>query len=323
MNTSNLVINGNFALDSNSDGLADNIRVSNVASYSLTDNIQSFLPSAQYGWIEQTNIDCAVNDILYSRARIKTADPNTRIVVSLGSSTYIYSLYASGNDVYELFSGRGTVLVSDTSYPKVRIRTNRTSGFSNISVDYFFIINLTELFGAGNEPSLEWCDNHISFTKSENTIYIWDTPIVDRTQADVTTALSGQSNVSDNKGAWNISDANRVIDNSIVLRDILVKNGYNISFTNQPHMSMDDVPYMTSFMKVLKDNIMALVNGFYKLTESPTISYANYLNYTIANNMELNLNITNTLLENMINELDFSGEPTAGEQFYLSNVDGV
>lgn len=323
MYRSNLVLNGNFAIDSNSDGLADNFSLSNVASYSLIDGVQSFLPSAQYGTIEQTNLDASVNDILYARARIKTADPNVRMIMPMGNTTYLFSLYTSGYDVYEILSGIGVVAVSDTSYPIAKIITDRTSGFSNISLDYFFTINLTSIFGSGAEPTNEWCDNHISYTKSENKIYIWDTPITDRTEADVISAISGQSNIADNKGAWNISDANRIIDNTIVLRDILISNGYNISFENQTHLLVEDLPYVTSVMRVMRDNIMALVNGFYKLTESPNISYASYLNYTLANNMELNLSITNTLLENMILDLQFTGEPTSGEQFYLSNIDGV
>ena len=37
--------------------------------------------------------------------------------------------------------------------------------------DDLIIIDLTEAFGAGNEPNQEWCDNHITFFDGTTTIY--------------------------------------------------------------------------------------------------------------------------------------------------------
>lgn len=58
------------------------------------------------------------------------------------------------------------------SYTTINIwcfRTENTTGYSVPSVDDYFyvdnvmVIDLTETFGAGNEPDLEWCEKNISF----------------------------------------------------------------------------------------------------------------------------------------------------------------
>lgn len=144
----------------------------------------------------------------------------------------------------------------------------------------------------------------------------WTTPITDRTEDDVTYALENQDSVSDLKGAWNISDANRVIDNSIYLRDLLNSYGYTVSFADQPHLTVSDFPYITSVIKLMKDNIQLLLDAFY--TEgNPSLTYSQYANYNSANSMEINLDITNTLLENMIAELIYCGEPYSGDDIIL------
>lgn len=144
----------------------------------------------------------------------------------------------------------------------------------------------------------------------------WSIPITDRTQSDVDYALENQSSASDLKGAWNISDINRVIDNSIYLRDILISYGYDISFTDQTHLTEADIPYITSVIKVLKDNVKALVDGFYS-SGNPTISYSALPNYTMANDLETNLVITKTLIENMIEEFVYCGTFYCGEDLIL------
>lgn len=144
----------------------------------------------------------------------------------------------------------------------------------------------------------------------------WITPIIDRTQTDVDYAKANQNSSSDLKGAWNISDVNRIIDNTIYLRDILKNYNYDVGFDNQSHVTESDFPYILSFMKILKDNVNSVVNCFYKYN-NPTINYSNTFNFNDANNIEINLNITNTLLENMINELLYSGEPYCSDTITL------
>jgi hypothetical protein len=144
----------------------------------------------------------------------------------------------------------------------------------------------------------------------------WITPITDRIQEDVDFAKENQSSTSDLKGAWNISDINRIIDNTIYLRNLLFENGYNITIIEQSHIVESDIPYITSFIKVLKDNIKSLVDGFYS-RGNPVIDYSQFPTFTMANNLEINLEITNSLLNSMIAELKYCGEPKCNDDIIL------
>lgn len=57
----------------------------------------------------------------------------------------------------------------------------------------------------------------------------WKTPITDRTASDVTTAKNNQANASDNKGALNFNDLNRIENNYKYLLDRLKSEGYYIN----------------------------------------------------------------------------------------------
>lgn len=57
----------------------------------------------------------------------------------------------------------------------------------------------------------------------------WKTPITDRTTNDVTDAKNNQANVSDNKGALNFNDLNRIENNYKYLLDRLKSEGYYIN----------------------------------------------------------------------------------------------
>lgn len=52
---------------------------------------------------------------------------------------------------------------TDTEYPRVEISTNLNNQF---------IVDLTEVFGAGNEPTKEWCDSHLSVNQSTKLILL-------------------------------------------------------------------------------------------------------------------------------------------------------
>ena len=42
---------------------------------------------------------------------------------------------------------------------------------NNIYIDNVMLIDLTETFGAGNEPDINWCDSHITYFNSSLTLY--------------------------------------------------------------------------------------------------------------------------------------------------------
>jgi hypothetical protein len=145
----------------------------------------------------------------------------------------------------------------------------------------------------------------------------WSTPIFDRQLSDVEYAMLNQNSTSDLKGAFNISDANRIINNTIYLRDLLNLYGYDVEqFPNQTLLTETDLPHVNSVIEVMKSNIIKVVDAFYK-DGNPEITYGNILDYISVNAMELNLNITNTFLESMIASVILCGNYISGQSILL------
>lgn len=118
------------------------------------------------------------------------------------------------------------------------------------------------------------------------------------------------------KGAWNVTDGNRIIDNSVYLRDALNANGYPVWFEQQEYYTQETLQYYSTLNTTMKANIHALVNAFYSLN-NPYINDTNVPRYVGANAMEENLRITKMLLDNMISEYVYSGTSTTGETVVL------
>lgn len=144
----------------------------------------------------------------------------------------------------------------------------------------------------------------------------WITPITDRTLNDVQYAFSNQNEVSDLKGAWNPSDINRVINNVEYVKTLLNSYGYYPSITSMPTFTESDLPYITSVMNVLRTNVSNIVTSFYQLN-NPNIGFGSTFDYVDANSLEINLSITNQLLENMIALFKYSGTFYSGEDLIL------
>ena len=144
----------------------------------------------------------------------------------------------------------------------------------------------------------------------------YTTPIIDRTQADVLYAISNQNAVADLKGALNVSDVNRIINNSIYLRDLLEENGFYADFTDQTLFTQATLPHIHSKIDIIKDNINLLVTSFYQFN-NPVLHYGNILDYADVNAMEENLKITNDLISALILELRLCGYTTCGEDINL------
>ena len=54
---------------------------------------------------------------------------------------------------------------------RVRFDNNNHGVDSKAYFDDVIFIDLTETFGAGNEPSQDWCDKHINYFEGTSTIY--------------------------------------------------------------------------------------------------------------------------------------------------------
>jgi len=164
----------------------------------------------------------------------------------------------------------------------------------------------------------------------------WITPITDRTQIDVDyikalrTSINnlGWDNVSiedkdiwlngNLKGAWNYTDGNRVIENTIYLRDTLNSYGYTVSFADQPLLTMDSLPYIVSVIQVMIANIIAVRDVFYVNPDYPLILGSQTdTTYVEANNIEINLLMTYELILEMIDGFRVCGTFACGQDIRL------
>lgn len=140
----------------------------------------------------------------------------------------------------------------------------------------------------------------------------WITPIIDRTLSDVQYAIANQNDVSNLKGAFNIYDIDRIINNVEHLKILLNEYGYFPVITPLPSLSEGDLPYLSTVIDVLRTNVENVVESFYQLN-NPTIRYGNVFDYNDANSLEINLKITNDLFASMIASIKYAGTFYAGE----------
>ena len=138
---------GSFNKDSDNNNLADGWNQTNLTGLSLSDGIQSFTPTAQTGGINisTSGIPLQANNIYYISADVNSDNTNTAL-----SSSGVASTFHSGSGRFERLSLR---YASATIPSTFAIVTTLTSGFSQIQVKNCMAIDLTQIYGAGNEPT--------------------------------------------------------------------------------------------------------------------------------------------------------------------------
>lgn len=143
----NLVSNGDLLIDSDSDGVPDGFTYGNATDISLTNGIAKFTATAQYGRMQGPTAIFNTSDTYYSFARVKTLGKK----VALGGGNYFAGLgqWENGSHIFKAHPNISNIC---------QINDFSTDDFKEIEVDYIGAINLTEIFGAGNEPSKEIMD---------------------------------------------------------------------------------------------------------------------------------------------------------------------
>lgn len=170
---------GNFAVDSDSDGLADGWTIGAAAIFTLSDNIQSCTPYTQYSGFKRSLVPQA-NHIYYTTTLMKTTS-NLVMLYMHDGVTYFNKFLPSTGD-FQRYSVRGKYGSSPTTNT-IGIQDNRTSGWDKIEVKKTLQIDLTERYGAGNEPSLGEMDalieslggyfsNTIDYSKGTGRVYV-------------------------------------------------------------------------------------------------------------------------------------------------------
>ena len=146
INLTNKIYNGHFHY-----GTAGWLLVSSTVSVNAGE--LTLLASALSGRFYQALVPLTAG-VYYTRALVK-ATSNLVTLDTFGGGTLASH---SGSNNYEVLSGIETLGAAVTqNVPAVRDR--RTSGWDNIFVKDYIKINLTEIFGAGNEPTKEYMDN--------------------------------------------------------------------------------------------------------------------------------------------------------------------
>lgn len=150
----NLVRNGNFTDSTTGWG-----SYGSASLREMDEDGMMFLPNAQWGGIMAGyNMGLTQNEKYYISAELKTLDTNASLFAINGISNLSTTMH-SGSGNYEKLSMCYTHTPLSTIH-YVSAQTASTSNFKEIKVRSIQAINLTEAYGAGNEPDLAYIQAH-------------------------------------------------------------------------------------------------------------------------------------------------------------------
>lgn len=147
-----VISNGNFAVDSNNDGVADMYSPITITNTSISNRIQYFTATASNGGILYNAVIGNGIDKYYATASVKS----TSDLVALKMQSPATYMYHSGSNKFERLS---LISIADASANNFRLIDTRKDSFDQIEVKEMVVINLTRDFGLGNEPTLEQLDD--------------------------------------------------------------------------------------------------------------------------------------------------------------------
>lgn len=250
-----------------------------------------------------------------------------------------WGLYAGENgNMTENVSVSHDVAIHGTAFRRLSRRTkvNSTKPQLNLLIygagstaatgtsfwDDALVIDLTSTFGKGAEPTIEWCDEHISYFDGDMYLEIEDTAldtITDRTAADAAYARQVQSTTAtDLKGAYNVSDFNRIEKNCRYLAAYLSYQGYLCTIDTKIDWTMNDIPYLYEHMNRIRENTIKIINCFLQFENRanvPEISLKKVHDYKQANNLEKCYQLTINFLDAMMHQLPICGVHSCGELY--------
>jgi|GEM_PF-713346 len=140
---------GNFERDIDNDGLADGWTSTFVTNTAVIDNTQVFTPTKSLGGIEITvPYDTEPGDIEYVCAYIKGVPDRTFLVLNHTSNSTVNSI-SKASDEFEFVS----LYCIKPNINKTKVMVLSFSDFSQVEIKKVVFLNLTSIFGKGNEPS--------------------------------------------------------------------------------------------------------------------------------------------------------------------------
>lgn len=142
----NEVVNGDFR----------NGNIGYIANLGTLTGEGKFIATTKDGRIERASgyrVSFLSGEVVYTAARFKADSPLAWFNSSTGGAT---GGFHSGSGMFETVSRVYTATSDFINTPFIsRVGDGRSSGWTEIEVAYFVLINLTTVFGAGNEPTKE------------------------------------------------------------------------------------------------------------------------------------------------------------------------
>ena len=155
----NLVTNGNFA--NGTTGWSAFGATNTVANNTLTNTASGV---AEFGYLYGTAFAPAIGDKLYLRSKQKVTNANSilmRLCVYDGTAAIVAQdqVNPTINTQYLMSGVITTTRLSNHYIYMIHQYVNAATANGKVmEVQEVMLINLTTLFGAGNEPSAAWCD---------------------------------------------------------------------------------------------------------------------------------------------------------------------
>lgn len=149
---------GNFGTDSNADGAGDGWSVGGtVSAQSVLTNVQSVTFSSANSILSHNTETATSGQIYYGIATVNAASTVSIRVKNSGGATVATGDVHSATSGFEKLSVRYTATGSEGML-KLAIQDVATSGWTPCQIKLAHFINLTAMFGAGNEPTKDQMD---------------------------------------------------------------------------------------------------------------------------------------------------------------------
>lgn len=143
----------------------------------------------------------------------------------------------------------------------------------------------------------------------------WISPVRNRTQADVDYAIAqikSGNNSSEFKGCFNVTDINRIENNTRYIADRLNVLKYTNSVETKS-WDMYGLPNITEVTRLI-NNVLKLINEYYAPADAPDLP-TTLLTFEQVNNLETILYLIKHLIDNEENEYRHCGTFNCGEDW--------
>lgn len=153
----NLITNGDFS-NGTTGWTAYNSTISS------TSNTLSFIATVKYGYAFKPFtpvVQDLVNHKIYYSAQVKTTKTSVAIALFRINQQTIGSTFSNGLNTFQRLSNVATIASTANTNYAFGITDNAPSAFASVEAKNFIALDLTVIFGAGNEPTKEVMDAYL------------------------------------------------------------------------------------------------------------------------------------------------------------------